>query len=192
MPEISSAPIQQVFRRLGGFARYLDDKVPTPVTVPEGPLPAHMIRRADVPDFLGDSAIRSTVVHNTTHERLRSLLETGPRVEFDGGSLYGQGVYAWAGDWPVRDTAVELAIKLKNPMVGTADEVRGERGRILRSTGLPSHQLVGEVPREVMLAEGRDGVIMLNDKRTLSFVAGYLNENIKIVVDDLPTPGAVA
>ncbi len=173
-----------VFRRVRDF---IPDRMTT-IAAPAGDLPAHMIRRADVPAFLHDSVLRWTVLHNTSDEGVKGIVATGPQWEFTRNGMFGDGIYGSVDPWFGRNERLELALRLRNPLVGTAAEIRNARADIIRGARMTAdEQSAPGAVHDLFVRQGIDGVILFDDQtRGLMWAAGYVNENVKLVVDALP------
>ena len=160
----------------GGYA------VPESLALRDGRLAAHMIRRADVPEFLADSAWPHTSFHgNTNRTTYEHIVERGPLVEKNKRSAWGKGFYnaLEPGGWG--DDVLEVAIRTRKPMVvENADQLNAHIARIKRTMTTPTDDI-----RAVLLAGGYDSIVVRHGSdKGGDWLIGLRNEDMRVVVED--------
>jgi hypothetical protein len=160
----------------GGYA------VPESLALRDGRLAAHMIRRADVPAYLRDSAWPHTVFHgNTNRTTYEHIVERGGLVEKNKRSQWGKGFYnaLEPGGWG--DDVLEVAVRTRKPMVvDNAEQLNAHLARIKKTMATPTDDI-----RQVLLAGGYDSLVIRHGSANGGdWLIGLKNEDIKVVVED--------
>ena len=160
----------------GGYA------VPELVAMRDGALAPHLIRRADVADFLEGSAWQHTTFHgNTNATTHKHVIEEGVRVEKNKRSTWGRGYYTALepGGWG--DDVVEVAIRTRNPLLTTVDECEAALAAARTATGKSES-------RDALLELGYDSIMLRRpEKEGGDWLIGLRNEDMRIVVEDSPS-----
>jgi hypothetical protein len=152
------------------------------------PLASHLISPAQIPDWLADSAIKRVTYHRTSALAADSIVKHGVDIERSERGAYGQGFYtATRVDDHFGDTVVPVAIRIRQPLIGSIDEVArvvDQLGQALvpRARGMMTRAAAAAVRRELVRL-GYDGLIVFDGGGDGSdYVVALIGEVVKVVV----------
>jgi hypothetical protein len=126
--------------------------------------PPHLIARDDVPAWLADSANQRVTYHNTTPSAAAQIRRSGVRIEASRIGSFGQGFYTSTEPDPFfDDVTVEVAIRLRAPLVGHLDAVEAYMDCLTNRLNPEDPSMTPALARRVrhvLLAEGYDGLVI--------------------------------
>lgn len=151
-------------------------------------LPPHLIRRTDVADWLSDSVVKDVSYHRTTVVAARAVRRLGVQIDASRIGTFGQGIYtATSPDAFFGDGELVMAIRLRNPLLGHADDV-GDAVDALAARLRPAdpritHDLAVRIRRE-LVAVGYDGIVASDAGGDgIDYVIALVDGVARVVID---------
>lgn len=147
--------------------------------------PEHHLTPDEVDAWLAGSPVTGITFHRTTPEAAEGITEHGVDIERSRVGAYGLGFYTATQPVGVGAT-LELAVKLRNPLVGPEAEVADFLDGVVlrrfpRSSGIGRVEAAGI--REELLAMGYDGLIVGDAGGDgIDYVIALDGETVKVVV----------
>ena len=148
--------------------------------------PPHVIAPDEVDAWLADSVNRAVTYHRTLCSAATDILEHGIHISRSRVGAYGQGFYT-ASDVSQRPGDVDLAVavRLRHPLVGHADDIDIEIDALVRRLAGTRGRLTPTVAaqvRQVLLAEGYDGLVVRDaEGEGIDYVIALESSSVKVV-----------
>jgi len=153
-----------------------------------GSRPPHLIAPSEVDAWLADSAVKTVTYHRTSRDAARAIVERGVRVERSRIGAYGQGFYtATRTDEFYGEVELGFAVRLRAPLVGSAEEVGRAINRLVRRFDPIKGELSPPVARSVrreLLSSGYDGLVVRDAEGDgVDYVIALFDEVVRVVIE---------
>lgn len=161
-----------------------------PAALTDGARGAHLLARSELPGFLADSKVGTTLFHATRNDATyASIVDRGFDLGHVVQAMYGRGIYASTVPEDFGQRFVELAVRSRKPLVVTTEEGFDASVDALRAAANPA---AATDRRQLLLDAGYDSVIVRTERS--DWVVALRDQDTRVVVADdaldrrAPTP----
>ena len=139
-------------------------------------------------DWLADSVVKRVTIHRTTEQAAIRIRELGVEIEASRISSFGQGFYTatWS-DPPEGLVDVEIAVRTRQPLVGSLDDVAAVIDDLTRMVSPRDPSITPEVAagiRQHLLELGYDGIVVWDGGGDgVDYVVAILEDSARVVID---------